>query len=267
MVAVADREIVLESNQSTGPQAVVQFTELKKAFGQQQVLRGVSFTCTARSATALIGANGSGKSTLLRCCLRLIEPDSGSIKVLGEPVMDLSPGKLRRLRSQVGFVFQKHNLVSRLSALTNVIHGAQGQGYFFRSWFQSIAPQELRERAFHCLERVGLAEFALKPVQNLSGGQSQRVAIARAVFQQPKLILADEPAASLDPESGEQVMALLRELTQSEEIGLIFSTHHLDHALDYADNVVALKQGQIEFESKPDLLNEAELRKFYSKSE
>ncbi|MCB0352246.1 MAG: phosphonate ABC transporter ATP-binding protein [Bdellovibrionales bacterium] len=246
--------------------SAVSFSGIRKSFGSNQVLCGVSFSCASHSATALIGANGSGKSTLLRCSLRLIEPDAGSIHVFGKSVRELSAGELRKVRSQVGFVFQKHNLVSRLSALTNVIHGAIGQGYSFRAWYQSIAPSELRERAFACLERVGLSDFALKPVQTLSGGQSQRVAIARAVFQKPKLILADEPAASLDPESGQQVMELLRELTQSEGIGLIFSTHHIDHALEFADRVVALKSGTIDFESAPDKLDATELRKFYMPS-
>ena len=136
---------------------VLDVVDLRKSYdGKTPVLRSVSLSLHANERVALIGANGSGKSTLLRCCLRLIEPDGGSVRLLGEEVNGLRPARLRRLRTLVGFVFQKHQLVQRLSALTNVIHGAQGRMPGPRSWTQSLARQDVREQALDCLQRVGL---------------------------------------------------------------------------------------------------------------
>lgn len=217
---------------------------LCKQFGKAPVLRDVSFTVDQNHAVALIGANGSGKSTLLRCCLRLVEPDSGRVSLLGQPVRPLRGSALRQLRAQVGFVFQKHNLVPRLSALSNVLHGVQARSSGPRTWFQSLAQKADREEAMHCLEMVGLADQAAKRADTLSGGQSQRVAIARALMQRPRLVFADEPVASLDPAAGEEVMALFVELMRDQAVTLMFTSHHLRHALAFADRMIALRGGR-----------------------
>jgi phosphonate transport system ATP-binding protein len=174
------------------------------------VLRDITFAIAQRQAVALIGANGSGKSTLLRCCLRLIEPDGGSIHVLGDEVTEPGGPSLRRLRAKVGFVFRRHNLVPRLSALSNVLHGALAQGNGPRTWFHSLARRRERARAWHCLERVGLTHLAARRADQLSGGESQRVAIARVLMQEPRLVLADEPVASLDPKAAMDMFSMVR---------------------------------------------------------
>ncbi|MCX7376310.1 MAG: phosphonate ABC transporter ATP-binding protein [Alphaproteobacteria bacterium] len=234
-----------------------------KRFAATQVLEGVDFTVPAGQAVALIGANGAGKSTLLRCCLRLIEPDAGTIRLLGRDVRALDAGGLRALRAEVGFVFQKHNLVGRLSALSNVLHGALGRAAFGRAWFQSLAPQDLRAEAMQCLERVGLADIATRRADRLSGGQSQRVAIARALMQRPRLMFADEPVASLDPAAGEEVMALFLDLIRRQGLTLLFTSHDLAHAIAFADRVIALRAGRIVLDAPADTLEVAQLRALY----
>ena len=219
-------------------------SDLRKSFNGIRVLNGVSFDIRAGQAVALIGSNGSGKSTLLRCCLRLVDPDAGKIQLLGREIGPLNPAALRRVRASVGFVFQRHNLVPRLSALSNVLHGVQARQAGPRTWLQSLARKADREEALHCLEMVGLADQAAKRADTLSGGQSQRVAIARALMQRPRLVFADEPVASLDPAAGEEVMELFVRLMREEGVTLLFTSHHLRHALDFADRLIALQAGE-----------------------
>ncbi|MCB0328287.1 MAG: phosphonate ABC transporter ATP-binding protein [Bdellovibrionales bacterium] len=252
-----------QSTMSSVADSPLQVFELEKRFGDQRVLQGLTLSLKAGEATALLGSNGSGKSTLLRTIPKLISPDAGSVSVLGKDVLSLKSRDLKNLRSQIGFVFQKHNLVPRLNALTNTLHGALGRTSFGRAWFHSIAPKELREQAYSCLERVDLAAHAAKQTRHLSGGQSQRVAIARALMQQPKIMLADEPVASLDPEAGEHIMQLLRSLSEHEGITLLFSTHHLEHALQYADRIVGLVKGKIVLDKPSAELDIQSLREFY----
>lgn len=237
---------------------------LRKSFeANRPVLDGVDFSVAPGQSVALIGSNGAGKSTLLRCCLRLIEPDSGAVRLLGRDMMALDAAALRRLRGEIGFVFQKHNLVPRLSALSNVMHGALPRSAFARAWFQATAPRALREEALLCLEQVGLAEVADRRADKLSGGQSQRVAIARALMQRPRLIVADEPVASLDPSSGEEVMRVFAELIRKQGLTMIFTSHDLSHAIAYADRVVALRRGKIVLDQPAAELSVAALRTLY----
>uniref|UniRef100_UPI00351482DE phosphonate ABC transporter ATP-binding protein n=1 Tax=Roseibium sp. TaxID=1936156 RepID=UPI00351482DE len=212
---------------------------------------------------ALIGSNGAGKSTALRCALRLIEPETGSVVLFGEDISTARQRQLRRVRAEVGFVFQKHNLVPRVSALTNVIHGNLGRTGGMRGWSQFLAKTALRDRAMACLERVGLADHALKRADQLSGGQSQRVAIARALMQQPRMIVADEPVASLDPVAGQEVMDLFRQLTREEGITLLFTSHNVQQALAYSDRVLAIRQGEVVLDEKSSNLSVADLGKHY----
>ena len=249
--------------------AVATFADLevgglsKRFGGKVQVLSGVSLAVGKGEAVALIGANGAGKSTLLRSCLRLVEPDAGEIRLLGEDVRALKPAALRRLRSRVGFVFQRHNLVPRLPALSNVLHGALARRAGPRAWFHEIAPRALREEAMSCLERVGLANLASRRADQLSGGQSQRVAIARALMQRPEMMFADEPVASLDPAAGEEVMACFLDLIRRERLTLVFTTHDLRHALEYGDRVVGLRGGRVTIDAPAKTLDLPSLRSFY----
>lgn len=229
--------------------ADIRISGLCKHFGQQgPVLENVELTIPKGQAVALIGHNGSGKSTLLRCCLQLIPITSGEIRILGRNIASCSSSQLRKLRSQVGFVFQRHNLVPRLSVLTNVIHGVQARHKGPRTWLHSLAHQRHRMEAMYQLERVGLAHLAQRRVDQLSGGESQRVAIARALMQQPRVMMADEPVASLDPGAGEEVMQLFLNLIRDEGITLLFVSHNLEHALYYADRIVGLRKGCLQLD-------------------
>ena len=237
---------------------------LCKAFEPgRPVLDGIGFALARGEAVALIGANGTGKSTLLRCCLRLVEPDAGTVRLFDRDLSRLGRRALRRVRRDVGFVFQRHNLVPRLSALSNVVHGALGRVGGPRAWSQALAPKALRAEALDCLDRVGLADLALRRADRLSGGQSQRVAIARALMQRPRLVLADEPVASLDPRAGEEVMELFAGLLRREGLTLLFTAHNLDHALRYGDRVIGLHGGGLALDAPSESLAAADLRGLY----
>lgn len=242
---------------------VLSVAGLTKTFDTNTVLHGLDFTVHAGIATALIGANGSGKSTAMKCLIRLLEPSSGRIDMLGRDVCALGPRDLRRFRSQVGMVWQKHNLVPRLSALTNVIHGVQARLSGPQTWFQSLAPQAVRDEAMACLARVGLADKAAQRVDSLSGGQQQRVAIARMLMQRPAIVLADEPDASLDPQSGEEVMRLLSALARQDGLTLLFISHRMEHTLEFSDRILGLQKGRIVMDRTTASTDAARLRRFF----
>lgn len=248
-----------------GPVLVV--SGLAKAFDGRSILTGLDFVLAPGQSTALIGANGSGKSTLLKCLIRLIEPTDGKIEMLGRDVRALTPRELRAFRAQVGIVWQRHNLVPRLSVLSNVIHGVQSRLSGPRAWFQALAPAEVRAEAMLCLDRVGLADRAVARVDSLSGGQQQRVAIARMLMQRPAFILADEPDASLDPQTGEEVMALLLSLVREKGLSLLMISHRLEHTLAFSDRILGLAQGRIALDLKTADADAAGLRRFFDHQE
>ncbi|RED44879.1 phosphonate ABC transporter ATP-binding protein [Aestuariispira insulae] len=245
--------------------AALRVKGLSKSFGggAVPVFRDISFQIPKGQSVALIGANGSGKSTLLRCSLRLIEPDSGSIIINDENLTGLRGRQLRRKRARVGFVFQKHNLVPRLSVLSNVCHGSLSRGQGARAWLQGFCRREERAFALHCLDQVGLADLAERRADHLSGGQSQRVAIARTLMQRPEMIFADEPTASLDPQAGQEIMELFHQLSRDEDFTFMFVSHQLDHALDYADRVLGLKGGELAIDGPVDHWTASSLRGLY----
>jgi phosphonate transport system ATP-binding protein len=246
-----------------GDSPVVAIDGLRKSFGPRTVLHSLDLAVPAGQSLALIGANGTGKSTLLRMIVRLADADAGRISVLGETVGGLRGTALKRFRARVGVVFQKHNLVARLSALSNVVHGVQSRQSGPRTWAQSLATAEVREEAMACLDAVGLADKALQRADSLSGGQSQRVAIARMLMQRPELVLADEPDASLDPRAGREVMELLFRLTRDKGLSLVFVSHHMAHALRFSDRIVGLGQGGIALDRRALHCNEGELAAFF----
>jgi phosphonate transport system ATP-binding protein len=236
---------------------------LSKRFGDKEILRGIDLSIGSGDVVALIGANGAGKSTLLRCALRLVEPDSGSVAVLGTETGNLGRQTLRRLRARVGFVFQRHNLVPRLSVLSNVIHGAQSRRPWPLAWSQSTAPRAMRDEAMDCLGQVHLDGLAAQRADRLSGGQSQRVAIARALMQRPAMMFADEPVASLDPAAGEEVMALFVDLSRRRNLTVLFTTHAMEHATKYGERVVGLRDGRVALDSGASALDASRLRRFF----
>lgn len=247
------------------PLSSLQVNGLTKRFSGSTtpVFRDVGFEVLPGESVALIGANGAGKSTLLRCCVRLIEPDEGEIVLAGERLSGMRGRALRRSRQRVGFVFQKHCLVPRLSVLSNVLHGNLAHACGPRNWLQGLSRHEDRQRAMDCLEQVGLADLADKRCDQLSGGQSQRVAIARALMQDPTMLFADEPTASLDPQSGEAVMELFGRLCRNHRLTLFFVSHQIEHALHYADRVLGLRDRTLALDSTSGDQTLATLRDFY----
>ena len=207
------------------------------------VLDGVSLTVQPGEVVALVGANGAGKSTLLRSLIGLV-PATGQIRIDQVEVTRASRRGLRDVRRRTGFVSQRFGLAGNLTAFSNVMHGALGRGGVQR-WWSATAPEAERERAAACLERVGLADRAADRVDQLSGGQRQRVAVARMLMQQPALLLADEPVASLDPVAGEATMALIREVAVERGMTVVITMHHLDLARRHTDRIVALREGRV----------------------
>jgi phosphonate transport system ATP-binding protein len=244
---------------------VLSVADLVKSYGGPTILKGVSFTAYAGVSLAVIGANGSGKSTLLKCLIRLTDPTSGRIEMLDQNVGALNPRDLRKFRSRIGVVWQKHNLVPRISALSNVLHGVQSRLSGPRSWWQWAASDAVRAEAMACLARVGLHDRALQRVDSLSGGQQQRVAIARMLMQRPEIVLADEPDASLDPQSGEDVMRLLSDLARQDGLTLIVISHRLEHTLEFSDRIIGLAGGQITLDVATKKADAGQLRRFFDK--
>jgi phosphonate transport system ATP-binding protein len=207
-------------------------------------IRDVSFTVQGDEFLIIIGLSGSGKSTLLRCINRLIEPTEGQVIWDGVDVTQADPDQLRRIRRQIGMIFQQFNLVKRSTVLTNVISGRLG---YVKPWPSLLHrfPKRDRQMAMQALERVGIADQAHKRADELSGGQQQRVGVARALMQQPRLILADEPVASLDPVLAHSILEYLEQLNQEEGIAILCSLHYLDLVQRYATRVIGLRDGQI----------------------
>ncbi|MRW87754.1 phosphonate ABC transporter ATP-binding protein [Pseudoduganella sp. FT26W] len=214
----------------------------RKTYGALVALDDASFQIARGQMLAVLGPSGAGKSTLFRCLAGLAPLDGGAALLHGGDVAQLR-GRQRR---KIAVVFQQFNLVNRLSALDNVLAGRLGHVPAWRGWLRRFGPDDIR-LALECLERVGLLEHADQRADELSGGQQQRVAIARALAQQPDLIIADEPVASLDPHTGAGVMALLSSICHEGEggIAVICSLHQPELARRYADRVVGLRQGRI----------------------
>lgn len=232
--------------------SAIQVQNLSKTFGSKQVLFNMELNVPKGAMVALIGASGSGKSTLLRHLSGLACADratGGSIHALGQQVQ--GDGHLsrdvRRIRSDIGYIFQQFNLVGRLSVLQNVLLGCLGRMSRLRGTLGLFNAEE-KERALRSLERVGLLEHAYRRASTLSGGQQQRVAIARTLCQQAEIILADEPIASLDPESARNVMDALADINKKDGKTVIVTLHQVDYAVKYCKHAVALKEGKKYFD-------------------
>lgn len=226
-----------------------------------QALKDVSFEVADGEFLAVIGLSGSGKSTLLRCINRLIEPTSGRITWNEIDVTDKN-ANLRMIRRQIGMVFQQFNLVKRSSVLTNVLTGRLGYVSSFQSLLGYFSPEDYK-RAMSNLEQVGLSEKAHVRADSLSGGQQQRVGIARALMQEPKLILADEPVASLDPVLAHSILKYLEILNKERGITVLCSLHFLDLVHRYATRAIALKDGKLVFEGLPHEIDDNQFKAIY----
>lgn len=226
-----------------------------------QALKNVSFEVKDGEFLVVIGLSGSGKSTLLRCINRLIDPTEGKIYWDDQDVTAASPAELLRIRRNIGMVFQQFNLVKRSSVMTNVLSGRLGYANPGLSLLGIWSPAD-RERALKALERVGIADKANSRADALSGGQQQRVGIARALMQEPRIVLADEPVASLDPVLSHSILQYLEQLNK-EGITVLCSLHFLDLVHRYATRVIALKDGLLVFEGLPDEINRAKFKEIY----
>lgn len=224
--------------------AALTLSGLVKRFGETAAVDGVSFSVDPGQVVALIGPSGSGKSTVFRCISRLTRADAGEIEVLGVRMEALEGRKLREQRRAVGLIFQQFNLIGRLSAIDNVLAGRLGSVGVLRASFGAFTKAD-RQLALAALDRVGLLNKAYQRAASLSGGQQQRVAIARVVAQQSQIILADEPVASLDPKSADNVLTLLRSIARERGIAVLCSLHQIDLARRYADRIIALNRGRI----------------------
>ncbi len=230
--------------------------------GNVQALDDVSFDVPDWQFTAVIGLSGSGKSTLLRCINRLVEPTAGQILWDGMDIATAPQEELRDTRRRIGMIFQHFNLVTRSSVLTNVLSGRLG--YVNPVWsLVNYFPKEEVERAMHNLERVGIADKAHVRADDLSGGQQQRVGIARALMQDPQILLADEPVASLDPVLAHSIMKILRQLNEEDNIMVICSLHFLDLVQQYAERAVALNEGRLVFDGLPQEIDDARFKEIY----
>jgi phosphonate transport system ATP-binding protein len=224
-------------------------------------LKNVSFEVPDGEFLVIIGLSGSGKSTLLRCINRLIEPTEGKIYWDDIDITAASPKELYHIRRRIAMVFQQFNLVKRSKVLTNVLSGRLGYANPMLSLL-GVWPAQEKERAFNALERVGIVDKAYDRADALSGGQQQRVGIARALMQEPRLLLADEPVASLDPVLSHSIMQYLEELNK-ESITVICSLHFLDLVHRYATRVIALKDGMKVFEGKSDEIDRKKFKDIY----
>jgi len=225
-------------------------------------LRGVDLSVPEGQVMALIGPSGAGKSTLIRCVNRLVEPTEGRIQLDDEELTGLRPRALRRARRQIGMIFQEFALVERLSVMENVLSGRLGYVGFWRSTLRRF-PQSDVEQAFDLLDRVGLAGFEDKRADALSGGQRQRVGIARALMQAPKLLLVDEPTASLDPKTSRQIMRLITELAAERRVATIINIHDVALAQRFVPRIVGLRAGEIVFDGAPGALDADRLTDIY----
>jgi phosphonate transport system ATP-binding protein len=248
------------------PEAVLSIRDVAKTFGARRALDGVSIDIAGGEMVALIGPSGSGKSTLLRSIsgLQTIDPGAGVISAFGDAVQ--SGGRLtdrmRRARVRIGFIAQSFNLVGRLSLFTNVVLGSLGRISFLQGLL-GFWPAETRRSAMQALHRVGVSDYAAQRANTLSGGQQQRGAIARALVQKAKVILADEPVASLDPVSARKVMEILRDLNRKDGLTVLVTLHQVDYALRYCDRVVALKAGRLVYDGPSSGLDRARLIDIY----
>jgi len=251
----------------TLPDNVVQVTELSKKFPNGPLaLDRVSLEVPKGQLLSLIGLSGSGKSTLLRHLNGLIQPTAGTVNVLDTNVAVAGRRELRALRREVGFVFQAFGLVGRLTALENVLSGALGRlnGPRFGTL---MYPKTLRREALENLDRVGLGDQVFQRSDTLSGGQQQRVAIARTLMQRPSLLLADEPVASLDPESAAQVMDVLFRIVVEDQLTVICTLHQVELALGWAQRIVGLRDGQVVLDRAVDNLDQEAVMDVYRRVE
>lgn len=251
--------------QLKGAPSVLEFRQISKTFPDgTRALKNVNLTIKKGEFVVIVGLSGAGKSTLIRCVNRLVEPTEGSLIADGQDVTKMSEAELRRWRTRVGMIFQNYNLVRRSSVLRNVLAGRLGHTGTLRSLL-GLFPQEDVALAKRCLERVGIAEKTFHRADQLSGGQQQRVSIARALCQQPAIMLADEPVASLDPPTSHAVMRDLKRINREDGITTLVNLHFIDMAQEYADRIIGMRAGEVVFDGPASAVTERTFEEIYGR--
>jgi len=245
---------------------MLRLENVTRRFGSYAAVNNISIAVPKGQMVGVIGRSGAGKSTLLRMLNRLIDPSSGTIRYNQTEISGLSGAGLRNWQRDCAMIFQQFNLVPRLDVLTNVLLGRLNHRSTLLNLTGSFSPAE-RAMAINALERLGIARTALQSAGTLSGGQQQRVAIARALMQQPKIILADEPIASLDPLNAKVVMDSLHDINREEGITVITNLHTLDTARSYCERVIGMAAGEVVFDGTADELTSDAVRKIYGAQE
>ena len=228
-----------------------------------EILKGISFDVAENDFLAIIGPSGAGKSTLIRCINRLVEPTSGQIYFHGQDVTKLSLRELRKVRREIGMIFQEFNLIDRMSVMENLLSGRLGFTGNIRTLFKAFKRKDI-ESALKLLERVGLSDQVDKRADELSGGQRQRVGIARALMQDPKLLLLDEPTSSLDPKISREIMTLVKEMAFELKVPCLCNIHDVQLAMDFCNKIIGIQEGTKMFEGTPESLNEEKLQEIYA---
>lgn len=236
---------------------------VKKYGAGDPVLKDLNLEVEGEQILSVIGSSGAGKSTLLRCVNRLVEPTSGTITLNGTDFTRLGKRDLRIGRRRIGMVFQSFNLVDRLTVMENIQCGRLG---YISTWAALTRryPKDDIRRAFELMERVGIAHYANKRADELSGGERQRVGVIRALMQEPEILLADEPTASLDPKTSEQIMMLLRDLASELKLPVIINIHNVNEAKEFSDRIVGMRYGRIIFDDLPAALTNDAMNEIYA---
>ena len=245
---------------------VLKFDNVTKYYSNGiHALKNASFEVEEGEFISIIGPSGSGKSTILRSINKLISITDGEITLDGVSVNKQKGKSLRHLRRNIGMIFQNYNLVYSLSVFQNVLHGCLGYMDGLKGIF-GIYSEADKKRALELLEELGISQYAYNKASDLSGGQKQRVGIARAIMQQPKVLLCDEPIASLDPSSAKTIMDLLKGMSQKRNIACIVNLHQLDVALKYSTRIIGLSKGEIVFDGTPAELTDEAIERIYNTS-
>ena len=246
---------------------ILEFQKVSKMYNNvTKALSDITFSINEGEFVTIIGPSGSGKSTILRCINRLVDTTQGEITFDGHNVNRANKYEIRRIRKKTGMIFQHYNLVDRLSVIENVLHGRLGHKSMV-SGAAGIYSEQEKENAFRILDKLGLTEQAYKRCDQLSGGQKQRVGIARSIMQEPRLILCDEPIASLDPNASKVIMDHLSDINQSMKITCILNLHQVPVALKYSKRIIGLTSGQIVYDGPPELLRKEKINEIYKSNE
>ena len=240
--------------------ALLEFQNVSKSYDNvTKALSDITFSIEKGEFVSIIGPSGAGKSTLLRCINRLVDASEGTIVFDGHDVRKAGKAEMRQMRAKIGMIFQHYNLVERLSVIENVLHGCLGKK-------SAISGMEEKKEAFRIIQEMGLSDQVYKRCDELSGGQKQRVGIARAIMQKPKMILCDEPIASLDPKASKVIMDQLKEINQTKGITCLVNLHQVDVAIKYSERIIGVSGGKIVYDGPAEHLTKEIIQQIYQSS-